>query len=105
MRSKEVGSSPGHGGSSPFGHLLRLRTAQVPRCWLRPPALLCRFGGGRLSLSLGAGQIVSSLFGVRQLRGGRISLWRLWQIHDRASLSPSSGSGGYVESYTPEGGS
>jgi hypothetical protein len=76
--------------------------AQVPCCRLRPPVLLCRLGEGRLSLSLGAGRIVSSLFGVRRLRGSRISLRRLWQIHDRGSLSSS---GGYVESYTPEGGS
>jgi hypothetical protein len=32
-------------------------------------------------------------------------LWRLWQIHGRGSLSSSSGSGGNVESYAPEGGS
>jgi hypothetical protein len=79
--------------------------AQVPRCWLWFLALVSRLGGGRLGFSLGAGQTVSSLFWVRWLRGGRTTLWRLWQIHGRGSLSSSSGSGGYVESYTPEGGS
>jgi hypothetical protein len=64
MTSKEAGSSPGYGDSSPFGHLLRLRTAQVPRCRLRFPALLSRLGGGRLGPSLGVGWIVSSLFAV-----------------------------------------
>jgi hypothetical protein len=105
MRSEEAGSSPGYSGGSPFGHLLRLRTAQVPRCRLRPLALLSRLGGGRLGLSLSHGRIVSSLFVVRRLRGGRTSLWRLWQIHGRGSLSSSSGSSSYMESYASEGGS
>jgi hypothetical protein len=100
-RSKEAGGSPGYGDSLPFGHLLHLRTAQVPRCQLRFLALVSWLGGGRLGLSLGAGQTVPSLFWVRRLRGGRTSLWRLWQIHGRGSLSSSSGSGGYVESYAP----
>jgi hypothetical protein len=103
-RSKEAGGSPGYGDSPPFGHLLHLRMAQVPRCRLWFLALVSRLGGGRLGLSLGAGQIVSSPFWVRRLRGGRTSLWRLWQINGRGNLSSSSGSGGYVESYAPEGG-
>jgi hypothetical protein len=103
-RSKEAGGSPGYSDSPPFGHLLHLRTAQVPHYRLRFLALGSRLGGGRLGLSLGAGQIISSLFWVHRLRGARRSLWRLWQIHGRGSLSSSSGSGGYVESYAPEGG-
>jgi hypothetical protein len=103
-RSKEAGGSPGYGDSPPFGHLLHLRTVQVPCCRLRFLALVSRLRGGRLGLSLGTGQIVSGLFWVRRLWGGRTSLWRLRQIHGRGSLSSSSGSGGYVESYTPEGG-
>jgi hypothetical protein len=79
--------------------------AQVPPCRLWFLALVSRLGGGRLGFSLGAGQIVSSLFWVCRLRGGRASPGRLRQIHDRGSLSSSSGSGGYVESYAPEGGS
>jgi hypothetical protein len=75
--------------------------AQVPRCRLRFLALVSRLGGGRLGFSLGAGQIVSSLFWVCRLRGGRASLWRLWKIHGRGSLSSS---GGHVESNAPEGG-
>jgi hypothetical protein len=102
-RSKEAGGSPDYGDSPPFGHFLHLRTTQVPRCRLRFLALVSRLGGGRLGLSLGASRIVSGLFWVRRLRGARTSLWRLWQIHGRGSLSSGSGSGGYVESYAPEG--
>jgi hypothetical protein len=102
-RSKEAGGSPGYGDSPPFGHFLHLRMTQVPRCRLRFLALVSRLGGGRLGLSLGASQIVSGLFWVRRLRGARTSLWRLWQIHGRGSLSSGSSSGGYVESYAPEG--
>jgi hypothetical protein len=105
MRSKEAGSSPGYGNSPPLGHLLHLGTAQVPRCRLRFPAFVSRLGEGRLGLPLGADQIISSLFKVRRLRSGRASPGRLWQNHDRESLGPSCGSGGYVESYAPEGGS
>jgi hypothetical protein len=78
--------------------------AQVPRCLLRFLALVSRLGEGRLSLSLGIGQIVFSLLCVCRLQGGRTSLWRLWQIHGRGSLCSSSGGGGYVEIYAPEGG-
>jgi hypothetical protein len=104
-RSKEAGGSPGYDDSPPFGHLLHLRTAQVPRCRLRFLALVSRLGGGRLGLSLGTSQIVSSLFWVCRLWGGRTSPGRFWQIHGWGSLSSSSSSGGYVESYTPEVGS
>jgi hypothetical protein len=104
-RSKEAGGSPGYGDSPPFGHLLHLRTAQVPRCRLQFLALVSRLGRGRLGFSLGAGQIVSSLLWVCRLRGSRTSPGRFWQIHGRRSLSSSSGSDGYVESYGPEGGS
>jgi hypothetical protein len=104
-RSKEAGGSPGYGDSLPFGHLLHLGTAQVPSCRLRFLALVSQLGEGWLGLSLGAGQIISSLFRVCRLRSGRTSPGRLWQIHDRGSLSSSSGSGSYVESYAPEGGS
>jgi hypothetical protein len=105
MRSKDAGSSPGYGVGSPFGHLLRFRTAQVPRCRLRFPALLSRLGGGRLNPSFGAGWIASSLFAICRLWSNRMWLWRLWQIHDRGSLNPSSGYGGNVKGYAPEGGS
>jgi hypothetical protein len=102
-RSKEAGSSPGYGDSPSFGHLLHLGTAQVPPCRLRFLALVSRLGGGWLGLSLGASQIVSSLFWVCRLQSSRTSPGRLWQIHGRGSLSSSSGSDGYVESYAPEG--
>jgi hypothetical protein len=105
MRSKEVGSSPGYGSSSPLGHLLHLGMAQVPHRRLQFLALVGRLREGRLSFSLGADRIASSFSKVCRLRSGRASLRRLWQIHDRGSLGPSSGSGGYVESYAPEGGS
>jgi hypothetical protein len=105
MRSKEVGSSPSYGVSPPFGHLLHRGTAQVPRCRLRFLALVSRLGEGRLGLSLDTDQIISSLFRIRRLRSGRASPGRLWQIHDRGSLSSSGGSGGYMESYAPKGGS
>jgi hypothetical protein len=105
MRSKEAGSSPGYGSSPPLSHLLHLGTALVPRRRLRFLAFVSRLGEGRLGLSLDADQIISSLFRVCRLRSGRVSPGRLWQIHDRGSLSSSSGSGGHVESYAPEGGS
>jgi hypothetical protein len=54
-RSKETGGSPGYGDSPPFGHLLHLRTVQIPRCRLRFLALVSRPGGGRLGFPLGAG--------------------------------------------------
>jgi hypothetical protein len=104
-KSKEAGSSPGYGNSPPLGHLLHLGMAQVPRGRLRFLALVNRLGEGRLGFSLDADQIISSLFKVCRLRSGRASPGRLRQIHDRGSLGPSSGSGGYVESYAPEGGS
>jgi hypothetical protein len=105
MRSKEAGSSPSYGISPPLGHLLHLGTAQVPRCRLRFLALVSRLGKGRLGFSLNADQIISNLFKVCRLWSGRASPGRLWHIHDWRSLGPSSGSGGYVESYAPEGGS
>jgi hypothetical protein len=105
MRSKEAGSSPGYGNSPSLGHLFHLGTAQVPRCSLRFLALVSQLGEGRLGLPLDADQITPSLFKVCRLRSGRASPGRFWQIHDRGSLGPSSGCGGYVESYAPEGGS
>jgi hypothetical protein len=105
IRSTEVGSLPGYGGSSPFGHLLRLRMAQVLRRRLRFLTLLGWYVRSRLSPSLGANWLASSLFTVCRLRSNRMLLWRLWQIHSRGSLNSSSGCGSYMEGYTPEGGS
>jgi hypothetical protein len=105
IESKEAASLPGYGGSLPFGHLLHLRTAQVLRCRLRFLTLLGWCVRSRLSPSLGANRLASSLFIVCQLRSNRTLLWRLWQIHGRGSLNSSSGCGSYMKSYAPEGGS
>jgi hypothetical protein len=105
IRSTEAGSLPGYGGSSPFGHLLRFRTAQVLRRRLRFLMLLGWRVQSRLSPSLGANRLASSLFTVCRLRSNRTLLWRLWQIHGRGSLNSSSGCGGYMKSYAPEGSS